>query len=71
MTNGKIILASHCADVMPTFTIEDIKAKVKVDGEKIEGPFYHFVGDRADNGKGKLYVYKTKNPHLGSYEKYL
>ena len=39
MTNGKIILAGHSEDVMPTFTIEDVKAKVKVDGEKIEGPF--------------------------------
>lgn len=71
MTNGKIVLAGHSEDVMPTFTIEDIKAKVKVDGEKIEGPFYKFTGDLADNGKGKLYVSKTKNPYLNSYEKYL
>ena len=71
MTNGKIILAGHSEDVMPTFTVEDIKAKVKVDGEKIEGPFYRFTGDLADKGKGKLYVSKTKNPYLKSYEKYL
>jgi len=71
MTNGKIVLAGHSEDVMPTFTIEDIKAKVKIDDEKIEGPFYRFTGDLADNGKGKLYVSKPKNPYLSSYEKYL
>jgi formylmethanofuran dehydrogenase subunit C len=71
MTNGKIILAGHSEDVMPTFTIENVKAKVKVDGEKIEGPFYRFTGDLADNGKGKLFVSKPKNPYLSSYDKYL
>ncbi len=71
MTNGKIVLAGHSEDVMPTFTIEDIKVKVKVDGEKIEGPFYRFTGDLADNGKGKLYVSKPENPYLRFYDKYL
>ena len=71
MTNGKIVLAGHSEDVMPTFTIEEIKSKVKVDGEKIEGPFYKFTGDLADKGKGKLYVSKVKNPYLNFYEKYL
>ena len=71
MTNGKIVLAGHSEDVMPTFTIEEIKAKVKVDGEKIEGPFYKFTGDLADNGKGKLFVSKNKNPYLSAYEKFL
>ncbi len=71
MTNGKIILAGHSEDVLPSFTIEEIKAKVKVDGEKIEGPFYRFTGDLADKGKGKLFVSKPKNPYLSSYEKYL
>jgi formylmethanofuran dehydrogenase subunit C len=71
MTNGKIVLAGHSEDVMPTFTIEDVKAKVKVDGEKIEGPFYRFTGDLADDGKGKLYVSKPKNSYLRSYDKYI
>lgn len=71
MTNGKIVLAGQSEDVMPTFTIEEIKGKVKVDGEKIEGPFYKFTGDIADNGKGKLFVAKEKNSYLSSYEKYL
>ena len=71
MTNGKIVLAGRSQGVMPTFTIDEIKAKVKVDGEKIEGPFYKFIGDLADNGKGKLFVSKTKNPYLSLYDKYL
>ena len=71
MTNGKIVLAGHSEDVMPTFTIEEIRNKVKVDGEKIEGPFYKFTGDLADKGKGKLFVSKPKNSYLNFYEKYL
>ena len=71
MTNGKIVIAGHSDDVMPSFTIEDVKTKVKIDDEKIEGPFYRFTGDLAENGKGKLYVSKPKNPYLSSYDKYL
>lgn len=71
MINGKVVVVGYVPDVMPTFTIDSIKPKVKVDGEKIEGPFYSFIGDLADNGKGKLFVSKTKNPHLSSYEEYL
>lgn len=70
MTNGKIVIRGQ-APIMPTFTIDSIKPKTKVDNEKIEGPFYQFIGDIADNGKGKLLVSKTKNPHLSSYEEYL
>ncbi len=71
MINGKIVIVGQVPAVMPTFTVDSIKPKVKVGGEKIEGPFYQFIGDLADKGKGKLYVSKTKNPHLSSYEKYL
>jgi formylmethanofuran dehydrogenase subunit C len=71
MTKGKIVIGGQVSEIMPTFTVDSIKPKVKVGGEKIEGPFYQFIGDLADNGKGKLYVSKSKNPHLSSYEKYL
>ena len=71
MKGGKIVLAGHSEDVLPTFTIEEIKAKVKVDGEKIEGPLYRFTGDMADNGKGKLFVAKEPNSYLSFYEKFL
>ena len=71
MTGGKIVVCGHIPSVLPTFTIDEIRPKVKVDGEKVEGPFYRFLGDLADQGKGKLFVSRTKNPHLNSYEEYL
>jgi formylmethanofuran dehydrogenase subunit C len=71
MINGKIVVCGHIPSILPTFTIDDIRPKVKVNGEKVEGPFYKFIGDLADKGKGKLFVSKTRNPQLNSYEKYL
>ena len=72
MTDGKIIVGGRIESVLPSFTIDNVKPKVKIDGDEVaEGPFYVFLGDLADNGKGKLYASKAKNPHLSSYEKYL
>jgi len=72
MTDGKIIVGGCIESVLPSFTIDNVKPKVKIDEDEVaEGPFYVFLGDLADNGRGKLYVSKTKNPHLSSYEKYL
>jgi len=71
MVNGKIVIAGKVLAIIPTFTIDSIKPKTKVDKEKVEGPFYQFIGDIADNGKGKLLVSKTRNPELSFYEKYL
>lgn len=71
MINGKIVVCGYIPSVLPTFTIDSIRPKVKVNGEKVEGPFYRFFGDLADGGNGKLFVSQTKNPHLSSYEEYL
>jgi formylmethanofuran dehydrogenase subunit C len=73
MTGGKIIINAFLEQVMPTFTVEEMKAKVKMDAnEKAKGPFYLFAGDVAEHGKGKLYVLKLANPHLSTlYDKYL
>ncbi len=71
MINGKIVICGHLPAVLPTFAIDDIRPSVKVNQEKVEGPFYRFVGDLADEGDGKLFVSKTNNPHLSSYEEYL
>jgi formylmethanofuran dehydrogenase subunit C len=73
MIGGKIIVNAAIEEVLPTFTVDEIKAKVKIDAnEKATGPFYVFYGDLAENGKGKLYVSKEANPHLGAfYDKYL
>ena len=71
MINGKIVVCGYISSILPTFTIDDVRPKVKVNDEKVEGPFYRFIGDLADGGKGKLFVSKTRNPHLSSYEEYL
>jgi formylmethanofuran dehydrogenase subunit C len=72
MVGGKIVVGGLLESVMPTFSIDGIRAKVKVEeDEVVEGPLYVFVGDLAENGNGKLYVMKEKNPHLRHYEKYL
>jgi formylmethanofuran dehydrogenase subunit C len=72
MTGGKIIVKEHLESVLPTFTIDSIKQKVKIgETESIDGPFYVFLGDLAENGNGKLYVSKEENPHLSHCEKLL
>jgi len=71
MSGGKIVIGGAVESILPSFTIDSIKKKTKVEeGEDAEGPFYLFLGDLAENGNGKLYVSKTSNPHLGSYEKF-
>lgn len=72
MSGGKIIIGGAVESVLPSFTIESVKKKTKVEeGEDAEGPFYVFLGDLAENGNGKLYVSKTNNPQLNPYEKLL
>jgi len=71
MLGGKIVLGGFIPSILPTFTIDSIRPNVKLNGEKVEGPFYRFIGDLADRGEGKLFVSKTKNPHLNFYERYL
>lgn len=71
MMGGKVILCNHAPSVLPTFTIDSIKSKAKVDGEEIRGPFYLFIGDLTEHGEGKLYVSKNHNEHLKKYEELL
>lgn len=71
MLNGKIVIGGRVPSVLPTFTIDSIRQTTKVNGEKVAGPFYRFIGDIADNGKGKLFVKTANNPNLSFYEKYL
>jgi formylmethanofuran dehydrogenase subunit C len=68
MTGGKIVLCNYVPSVLPTFTIDGLKSKVRIEEEEIKRPFYVFVGDLTERGKGKLYVAKDKNEHLKSYE---
>ena len=72
MVDGKIILGGRLESVLPSFTIDSIRPKVKIEENEVaEGPLYVFLGDLVENGNGKLYVSKQKNPHLTSYEKFL
>jgi len=72
MADGKIVVGGCLESVLPSFTIDGIRAKVKIEeNETAEGPLYVFLGDLTENGKGKLYVSKEKNPHLTCYEKFL
>ncbi len=71
MLDGRIVICGRLPSVLPTFTIDSVRPDVKVDEGKIAGPFYRFVGDIVDEGKGKLFVAKDKNPHLAFLEKYL
>jgi formylmethanofuran dehydrogenase subunit C len=73
MVGGKIVVGGAAEDLMPTFTIDNVKPKVKIDDtESATGPFYVFLGDLAEHGTGKLFVSKANNPQLKDiYEKYL
>jgi formylmethanofuran dehydrogenase subunit C len=72
MVGGKVVVNGLIESILPTFTIDSMKPQVKVDeDESVQGPFYVFLGDLAENGNGKLYVSKEKNPHFGQFEKLL
>lgn len=72
MTGGKIVVSGKLDTIMPTFAIELIKKKVKIEADdKAVGPFYVFLGDLAESGKGKLFVSKEKNQQLSQYERFL
>jgi formylmethanofuran dehydrogenase subunit C len=73
MTGGKIVVSGVADGIMPTFTIDSVKGKVKIDDtETVQGPFYVFLGDLAEKGKGKLFISKVNNSQLSAiYEKYL
>jgi formylmethanofuran dehydrogenase subunit C len=72
MKGGKLVVAGRLESVLPTFSIESVKEKVKIEeGEAVAGPLYVFLGDLAEKGNGKLYVSKEKNPHLSHFERLL
>ena len=71
MHGGKIIICGHLPSVLPGFSILRISKSVKFAGEKIQGPFYTFVGDLTEDGDGRLHVAKEPNAHLAFYEQYL
>ncbi|MEM4311788.1 MAG: formylmethanofuran dehydrogenase subunit C [Nitrososphaerales archaeon] len=71
MIAGRVIINGKVDDILPSFKIEEVRGSVKVGDEKIEGPFYVFVGDLSDEGDGRLFVHVNNNPHLKKYEEYI
>lgn len=71
MKGGKIVVCGNIASILPTLNIDSLKAKVKINGDKISGPFYLFTGDLTEGGSGRLYVSKISNPHLSQFERLL
>ena len=46
MTGGKIVITGTIEEVLPSFTIDSIKPKVKIDDtQSVQAPFYVFLGD--------------------------
>jgi formylmethanofuran dehydrogenase subunit C len=71
MTGGKIVVGGKL-EVLPSFTIDSVKPKVKVDDTlNVPGPFYVFLGDLSEHGTGKIFANKASNPDFKFYEKYL
>jgi formylmethanofuran dehydrogenase subunit C len=72
MSGGKIVIAGCLQEVLPSFTVDSVKPKVKIDdATSAQGPFYVFLGDLAEHGAGKIFVGKAANPQMKFYEKYL
>ncbi len=73
MSGGKIIISGKLEEPMPTFSIDSVKPKVKLDDtETVQGPFYVFIGDLAESSTGgKVFASKVNNSHLSWYEKFL
>jgi formylmethanofuran dehydrogenase subunit C len=72
MTGGKIIVGGTVESILPNFSIDGVKPKVKVDAtQNVPGPFYLFLGDLTQKTRGKLFINKANNPQLSTYEKYL
>jgi formylmethanofuran dehydrogenase subunit C len=72
MIAGKIVIEGKLESILPSFTVDTIKPKVKIEeNETVQGPFYVFLGDLAECGNGKLYVSKQNNPQMIIYDKFL
>ena len=54
MTGGKIILCGRVPEILPTFSIHDIKSNLKFNDSKLEDVFFQFLGDSSEGGKGKI-----------------
>jgi len=73
MSGGRVVICGRAGGILPTFYIDEVVPKVKFKKEKLEGPFYVFVGDALANPActGRLMVSVRNNPELKKYEELL
>lgn len=71
MKGGRIVVMGRAESILPSFSIEEIRNAVRAGDERIPGPFYVFVGDLTEDGGGRLYISKERNPHLQLFESYI
>lgn len=68
MMGGRIVVLGSVPSILPGFSIDRIRPRVRVGDERIPGPFYLFKGDVPESWNGSLYVSINANPHLKLYE---
>ncbi|MDW8044689.1 MAG: formylmethanofuran dehydrogenase subunit C [Nitrososphaerota archaeon] len=71
MKGGRIVILGYIPSILPGFRIEEIRGSVRIDGDRISGPFYLFNGDYVEDGRGNLFISVNKNQHLKRYEQYI
>jgi len=71
MKGGRIVVMGRAEGILPSFSIEEARNAVRAGEERVLGPFYVFVGDLTEDGVGRLYISKERNPHLRFYESYI
>lgn len=71
MTGGRVIIRGRMEEMLPSFTLEEVRDRVRIGEERIEGPFYVFQGDVGSVKTGRVFVSVTRNPQLKWSEKYL
>ena len=71
MMDGKIVIMGKASSILPSFTFEEVRKSTRVGNDRVEGPFYLFSGDLAEDGKGRLYLAISENNHLHFIKRYL
>lgn len=71
MTGGRIAVLGTVPSMLPSFTVDSVRTHADLLTLKVEGVFYMFTGDSNEQGQGRIYVSKDKNPQFAWYEKYL
>ena len=72
MLGGKIIISGKLQGVpLPSFSIDNVRSKARIEKDSVDGPFYVFTGDNNESGNGRLFINVESNSQLRSYEQFL